>query len=275
MHPHLQTYIHTLATQVSFAKMAQSLDNTSSEALNTLVQSLAAKVDAALAPLTRLKWGEMEEVGDQSTYVNAVQAALGDTVAPLRARLAKGYFASLLDKTASLLMTRFGAHLLRIRRVSDAGVQQLLLDLTALKTIALGLPSCVGGGAGAGGGAGGGGGGGGGTCKSGSSSYVRLVNLESGKVESVLKVLLSPAAQLPANYQAMIRDGDEGQLQRLLEMKGLKAQSNQVFDVAEEAREGARALGEMARASVEQSSLRANFDSMAGLASSTLAKTFT
>ena len=56
---------------------------------------------------------------------------------------------------------------------------------------------------------------------------------------------------------------------------GLKAQSNQVFDVAEEAREGARALGEMARASVEQSSLRANIDSMAGLASSTLAKTFT
>ena len=101
------------------------------------------------------------------------------------------------------------------------------------------------------------------------------MTLESGKVESVLKVLLSPAAQLPANYQAMIRDGDEGQLQRLLEMKGLKAQSNQVFDVAEEAREGARALGEMARASVEQSSLRANFDSMAGLASSTLAKTFT
>ena len=76
MHPHLHICIHTLATQVSFAKMAQSLDNTSSEALNTLVQSLAAKVDAALAPLTRLKWGEMEEVGDQSAYVNAVQAAL-------------------------------------------------------------------------------------------------------------------------------------------------------------------------------------------------------
>ena len=140
MHPHLQTYIHTLATQVSFAKMAQSLDNTSSEALNTLVQSLAAKVDAALAPLTRLKWGEMEEVGDQSAYVNAVQAALDETVAPLRARLAKGYFASLLDKTASLLMTRFGAHLLRIRRVSDAGVQQLLLDLTALKPSLWGCP---------------------------------------------------------------------------------------------------------------------------------------
>jgi hypothetical protein len=57
-------------------------------------------------------------------------------------------------------------------------------------------------------------------------------------------------------------------------MKGVKTSSNQVFDVAEEAREGARALSETMREKLDQSSLRANIDSMAGLASSTIAKTF-
>jgi hypothetical protein len=69
---------------------------------------------------------------------------------------------------------------LKIRRVSDTAVQQLLLDLTALKTVTLGLPNL--------GKAGTSGGGGGGGGKSSSASYVRLVNLESSKLESLLKV---------------------------------------------------------------------------------------
>jgi hypothetical protein len=47
-------------------------------------------------------------------------------------------------------------------------------------------------------------------------------------------------------------------------MKGVKTSSNQVFDVAEEAREGARALSESVRERLDQSLLRANIDSMAG-----------
>jgi hypothetical protein len=52
----------------------------------------------------------------------------------------------------------------------------------------------------------------------------------------------------------------------------------QVLDVAEEAREGARALSESVREKLDNSTLRAGsnlIDSMAGLASSTIAKTFT
>jgi hypothetical protein len=39
---------------------------------------------AALAPMTRLRWGDMDNVGDESIYVNSVQACLVECLPPLR-----------------------------------------------------------------------------------------------------------------------------------------------------------------------------------------------
>ena len=65
---------------------------------------------------------------------------------------------------------------LRARRISDAGVQQLLLDCHALKTLLLALPAV----------------GGGSADRKPPASYARLVAAEAGKVEAVLKVAPPP-----------------------------------------------------------------------------------
>jgi hypothetical protein len=54
------------------------------EALNTcmggLVNSVMLKLDAALVPLSRTRWADLESVGDQSAYVDGIKTALIDTV---------------------------------------------------------------------------------------------------------------------------------------------------------------------------------------------------
>ncbi|EKX52320.1 hypothetical protein GUITHDRAFT_102220 [Guillardia theta CCMP2712] len=83
------------------------------------------------------------------------------------------------------------------------------------------------------------------------------------------------------NYAALVKGRDKQQLQRMLEMKGIKSQSSslQVFDVVEETRAAGQALTESMREKLDQSSLKANLDSMAGKVvghvSSTMVKTFT
>ncbi|KAJ1474191.1 hypothetical protein T484DRAFT_1911831 [Baffinella frigidus] len=82
--------------------------------------------------------------------------------------------------------------------------------------------------------------------------YVRLVNAEAGRVEAVLKMLLSPPDEVDANFAALTRGGDKALLTRIREIKGLKQPGPQVFDVAEEARSAGQALSETVRGRLDQ-----------------------
>jgi len=88
-------------------------------------------------------------------------------------------------------------------------------------------------------------------------------------------------SQVEQNYNALIKGGDSRQLQRILEMKGLRASTSQsqVFDVMGETLSAGQAITERAMGKIDQESFRKNFDSVAGKVvghvSSTVAKTFT
>ncbi|RVX13401.1 Vacuolar protein sorting-associated protein 53 A [Vitis vinifera] len=68
------------------------------KALITLVHGLETKFDAEMAAMTRVPWGTLESVGDQSEYVNAINLILTSSIPALGSLLSPIYFQFFLDK---------------------------------------------------------------------------------------------------------------------------------------------------------------------------------
>ncbi|CAN6465516.1 unnamed protein product [Victoria cruziana] len=85
------------------------------KSLMTLVQGLETKFEAEMAAMTRVAWGTIESVGDQSEYVNGINAILTTSIPVLGNLLSPIYFQFFLDK--------------------------MLLDTQAVKTILLEIPA--------------------------------------------------------------------------------------------------------------------------------------
>ncbi|KAL2555498.1 Vacuolar protein sorting-associated protein 53 A [Forsythia ovata] len=178
------------------------------KALITLVHGIETKFDAEMAAMTRVPWGTLESVGDQSEYVNAINTILTTSIPVLGSLLSPIYFQFFLDKLASSLGPRFYINIFKCKQISETGAQQMLLDTQAVKTILLDIPSL-------------------GKQTSGASSYSKFVSREMSKAEALLKVILSSVDSVADTYCALLPEGTHAEFQRILDLKGLKRTDQQ------------------------------------------------
>ncbi|XP_028778233.1 vacuolar protein sorting-associated protein 53 A-like [Neltuma alba] len=180
------------------------------KSLVTLVHGLETKFDIEMAAMTRVPWGTLESVGDQSEYVNGINMILTTSIPVLGSLLSPVYFQFFLDKLASSLGPRFYSNIFKCRQISETGAQQMLLDTQAVKTILLEIPSL-------------------GRQTSGAASYSKFVSREMSKAEALLKVILSPVDSVADTYRALLPEGTPMEFQRILELKGLKKADQQTI----------------------------------------------
>ncbi|KAL0715431.1 hypothetical protein Bca4012_064753 [Brassica carinata] len=166
--------------------------------LVTLVLGIETKFDTEMAAMTRVPWGTLDSVGDQSGGSIPV---LGNLLTPV-------YFQFFLDKLASSLGPRFYANIFRCKQLSEAGAQQMLLDTQAMKTILLEIPSLA-------------------RQTSTAASYSKFVSREMSRAEALLKVILSPIDSVTDTYRALFPEGTPMEFHRILELKGLKKADQQ------------------------------------------------
>ncbi|KAG2292034.1 hypothetical protein Bca52824_038703 [Brassica carinata] len=176
--------------------------------LVTLVLGIETKFDTEMAAMTRVPWGALDSVGDQSGYVNGINTILSGSIPVLGNLLTPVYFQFFLDKLASSLGPRFYANIFRCKQLSEAGAQQMLLDTQAMKTILLEIPSLA-------------------RQTSTAASYSKFVSREMSRAEALLKVILSPIDSVADTYRALFPEGTPMEFQRILELKGLKKADQQ------------------------------------------------
>ena len=87
-----------------------------------------------------MKWGDIDSVGEESRYVRSVHEAIQPFVVTVRGLLPTSYFRNFCDKFAAAFTATFYNALIRQKRISESGTQQLLLDVYSLKTLLLKLP---------------------------------------------------------------------------------------------------------------------------------------
>ncbi|XP_071716607.1 vacuolar protein sorting-associated protein 53 A-like isoform X2 [Rutidosis leptorrhynchoides] len=201
-----------LTEAVDMSEVQDEFSAVITKALVTLVHSIENKFDAEMAAMTRVPWGTLESVGDQSEYVNSINMILSSSVPILGNLLSPIYFQFFFDKLASSLGPRFYLNVFKCRHISETGAQQMLLDTQAVKTILLDIPSL-----------------GRQVKTSGANGYAKFVSREMSKAEALLKVILSPIDSVADTYGALIPEGTLSEFQRILELKGLKKADQQTI----------------------------------------------
>jgi len=182
-------------------------------AVIALLRELEAGFEPALATLTRTTWTSHELVTGQSPYVGDLVRALEsitEAIVPLVE--SKKYLRNFFDKAASLVITRFTNAIVRSRPLKGKGAEQLLIDLSALKSCLLKLP-------------------GEGLL---TPSYTRSIIRSTQRLEALLKVIVTP--QDPAegfilNYTLLIGDASYSNFQKIIDLKGTpRAEQNDLLD---------------------------------------------
>ncbi|XP_076921561.1 vacuolar protein sorting-associated protein 53 A-like [Bidens hawaiensis] len=189
-----------LTDAVDISEVQDEFSAVITKALVRLVHGVEIKADIELAAMTRVPWGTLESVGDQSEYVNNINIILTSSVPTLGSLLSPVYFQFFLDKLASSLGPRFYLNIFKCKQISETGAQQMLLDTQAVKTILLDIPSL-------------------GRQTPGAASYAKFVSREMSKAEALLKVILSPIDSVADTYAALLPEGTPSEFQRILELK--------------------------------------------------------
>ncbi|KAH9058879.1 Vps53-like protein [Lactarius vividus] len=184
-----------------------------SVAIVVLLRELEAVCEPTLSTLTRTTWINHELVTGQSQYIGDLVRAvesIAEAIVPLVE--SKKYLRNFFDKASSLIITRFTNALVRSRPLKEKGAEQLLIDLSALKSSLLKLP---------------------GEALT-TAGYTRSVAKSTQRLEALLKVVVTP--QDPAegfilNYTLLIGDASFSNFQKIIDLKGTpRAEQNDLLD---------------------------------------------
>ncbi|KAJ7594544.1 Vps53-like protein [Mycena floridula] len=184
-----------------------------SSAITLLLRDFESACDPAFLTMSRTSWPALNQVTGQSAYItDLIRSAekVLETIKPLIEQ--KKYLRNLFDKACSLLLAKFTNALVKSRPLKEIGAEQLLIDLSAVKSFLLQLPG----------------------DSLASSSYTRGLAKSTTRLESLLKVIVTPVDPPEGfilNYTLLIGDASFSNFQKILDLKGTpKAEQNDLLD---------------------------------------------
>jgi len=198
--------------QIDMKDEQVQFEQTNSQALNSLLTCLNNKVETAFAQMAKMNWASWDSVGDQSDYVNQIANFVGQSVPIYNNWLTNpSHFRYFCSEFVGLVVPSLISYLYKCKKISEVGAQQLMLDFTAIKSILENLPNV-------------------GKKEPGppNQRQARLVNKHMGKSDHILKVILSPFVTLAETFRALIPDGTDSDLQKIMDIKGLSRTEQKV-----------------------------------------------
>ena len=212
-------------SRVNMTAEQEGFHDLTAKSIRVLVSGLIHRTqDVALKQMLATKWEQWESVGEESPYVRIIHQEVGPFCSTAKSLLPPSYFRTFCDKFAAAFGTLFYDSVIRLKRISEPGTQQLLLDLYNLKTLFLKLPvleesslsstSSLS------------------NKKRGSSiapaMYTKLVQKQFGKIETLLKLVATPVELLIDNFKS-VSGGTAAELQVVMNLKGMKRPEQVVF----------------------------------------------
>ncbi|CAM9358933.1 unnamed protein product, partial [Chrysoparadoxa australica] len=188
-------------------------------AMKALASGLETNLEPALRAMSSMNWGTCESVGEESSYVRTINAAMTPYIPTVRSLLSPTYFRNFCDKFATSFLPSFLSLLLRQRRINEMGTQQLLLDVYNIKSLMLKLPLL-------------------GLSSDAAAdaaapaSYTKYVNKQMAKIEMVLKLVGTPDDLLGERFRIMWPEGTAHDLHAIMNLKGMKKASQQALEEA-------------------------------------------
>lgn len=188
-----------------------------SSAISSLLKEFEDSCDNAFSAMVKLPWKDMEFVSAESGYVHDVINVVTVVTDLIKQHTEqKKYVRNFCDKVVSILATRFSRSIVRCRPIPSIAAEQMILDLQVIKNHLQLLPQLS-------------------TETSVPSSYTRYVTKSIGKLDTLLKVIMTPdepAEEFVKHYLLLIPCQSFSDFQKVLDLKGGKPQEqNALLDV--------------------------------------------
>ena len=121
---------------------------------------------------------DLETVGDVSIWVTSNQSISDEFIKIVKEHMTKTYMTYFYTQIVSNFTSKYLSNILKIKKIGHVGIQQLLLDSSALKSYFVSLNDSVG--------------------------YVRYARSEFGKIEGTLKAISAPIGSIVPTYIAAV-----------------------------------------------------------------------
>jgi hypothetical protein len=105
-----------------------------------LVSHVAALLTPALLTMQKLPWATLPSVGDTSEYVADIARVIVEHVPTYNLYLSEQHAKYFADQFVADIVPRLIQSIYKTKRISEAGAQHLLLDMSVIKTTLLRLP---------------------------------------------------------------------------------------------------------------------------------------
>jgi len=126
--------------KIDMSEEQGAFQDVTAKSIRVLVSGLEQRLDAPLKEISRTNWSSFDMVGEESSYVRTIHLTVHPFVVSVRELIPSSYFRSFCDKFALSFATTYYRTLVGLKRISEAGTQQLLLDVYSIKTLLLKLP---------------------------------------------------------------------------------------------------------------------------------------
>jgi hypothetical protein len=130
----------TYKDKIDMSEEQGAFQDVTAKSLRVLVSGLEQRLDTNLKDIARTNWATFDMVGEESGYVRATHLIVHPFVVKVREIIPSSYFRSFCDKFAMAFASVYYRTLVALKRISEAGTQQLLLDVYSIKTLLLKLP---------------------------------------------------------------------------------------------------------------------------------------
>jgi hypothetical protein len=120
---------------VEFTDVVERFHDVISFGNNILVGGAMEKVEAALIIMRKIKWAELESVGDESAYLPHLSLQVIGVISRLREVLAASSFNHFCLSFMAEFLDCYLATIMNQKQICSIGAEQLLLDLNAIKAL--------------------------------------------------------------------------------------------------------------------------------------------
>jgi hypothetical protein len=167
--------------------------------------------------MVKTNWVTHSDVGDQSIFVRDICVVCEEIVILCKDIMSETYFRSFCDSFATSCLPQFVQSIHRCKRIGEMGAQQLLLDTHGIKTLFLGLREMGDDSA---------------PVSQRRDAYLKRVDEEMKKAESLLKLVSYPPDRLAQTFPVLWPEGSQDDLRALMALKGMK--SNEQSEVLQQ-----------------------------------------
>ncbi|KAL9050653.1 MAG: hypothetical protein Q9162_006512 [Coniocarpon cinnabarinum] len=200
---------------VDLQGQADSLMGVAGAAVRTLVRKVEIECDQSWREMRNVPWARLESITNQSSYVmDLVRKMKLKSAEILRLLQHKQQYArAFCDQVVETLSNSFIASISQCRPITEAGAEQMLMDMYALRTAFTELPGIVTD-----------------APQTPQPAYAKRVTQTMSKIDALLKTLQvrpQPSEALIQGYLVHIADSSEANFRTVLELKGLSRRQDQ------------------------------------------------